>query len=430
MSNISVPLDRTSAPEIRSFDKISFHGTSHTSLSNGAELYYINEGEQDIVKIEIYLNAGQTAEVKNLTANFTARLLNEGTRQRTAKEIAEEIDYYGASLRAKANQDFTIISVLTLNKYLDQMLELTADVLSNATFPQKEFDTVIRNSRQKFSINKGKTDFLASLKFRELMFGTEHPYGYPVTDQGLADLSTKDLKQFYTDRYDLSTAKIFASGKVGEAQIASINSCLGALSRKGSSTSELAKNEENKSYRVETIHRDNALQAAIRLGRFLPGKEHEDYNALVILNTIMGGYFGSRLMSNIREEKGFTYGIYSIMSPFLQRNHMMIRTEVGVQHAEAALTEIWKELEKLKTEKVSDKELNLVKNYMLGNLLNESNGPFNKINTAKKLYLYGLKNEDFSSYIETIKNIDATRLQELAIRYYIKDAFTLVLAKD
>jgi len=144
----------------------------------------------------------------------------------------------------------------------------------------------------------------------------------------------------------------------------------------------------------------------------------------------LGGYFGSRLMSNIREDKGFTYGIYSIIHPFLAKNHMMIRTEVGVKQADDALKEIWNELNRLKTEEITAGELKLVKNYMMGNLLNESNGPFNKINTAKRLYLYGLDNEAFATYIHTLKTIDATSLKDLAIKYYNKDAFTLVIAKD
>lgn len=430
MSVIHSSIDRSKAPQVHSFDDIRFHGSSKKRLDNGAQLFYIDEGLQEIIKTEIYLKAGKNTEEKNLSANFTARLLREGTTSRTAQEIAEEIDFYGASLSAKANQDFTVISILTLNKYLDKMMQLTQDILTQAVFPEKEFETVIRNSRQKYAINKEKTDFIASQRFREIMFGESHRYGYSIKDEELADLSREDLVHFYKSNYNLSNAKIFASGKVGAEELETINKYIGSIPAITASETRLEEIPESTTYREEIIHKDKALQAAIRLGRFLPNKNEADYDGLLLLNTILGGYFGSRLMSNIREEKGFTYGIYSIIHPYLGKNHMMIRTDVGVQHTEAAIEEIWKEMNRLKEEEVSDEELKLVKNYMMGNLLNESNGPFNKINIAKRLYLYELEDESFSDYIETLKTIDATQLKNLAIKYYNKDAFTLVIARD
>jgi len=376
MSELATTINRKQAPEIKNFDDIRFNGSSTYTLDNGSKLFYISEGEQNIVKTEIYLQAGKSKEMKNLSANFTARLLREGTSSRTAQEIAEEIDFYGASLACKANQDFTVITVLTLNKYLDRMLELTKDILTEASFPEKEVKTILRNSLQKYTINKEKTDFLATQRFRELMFGETHKYGYAVTEEGLRDLSRDDLMKFYKSSYNLGEAKIFVSGKVAETEIQSLNKYLGSIPAIDSSNIKLTDIESATAYRKEVITKENALQAAIRLGRFLPNKDHKDYNGLIILNTVLGGYFGSRLMSNIREDKGFTYGIYSIMYPFLDENHMMIRTEVGVQHTEAAIEEIWNEINRLKEEDIPADELKLVKNYMMGNLLNESNGPF------------------------------------------------------
>jgi zinc protease len=167
----------------------------------------------------------------------------------------------------------------------------------------------------------------------------------------------------------------------------------------------------------------NGVQGAIRIGRRFVTRQHPDFAGLVVLNTIFGGYFGSRLMSNIREDKGFTYGIYSSIGAFIHDASLTIHTEVGSHVIEDAVKEIYKEMDLLCADRVGEEELLLVKNYLLGNILGDLDGPFSIMQRWRSLILNGFTIERFDENINTYKNISAQKLQSLAQEYFNKKNF-------
>ncbi|MNR03395.1 Peptidase M16 inactive domain protein [compost metagenome] len=170
-----------------------------------------------------------------------------------------------------------------------------------------------------------------------------------------------------------------------------------------------------------------ALQSAIRIGQLAINRKHKDFSGLQILNTVLGGYFGSRLMANIREDKGYTYGIGSGISSLQQAGYLFISTEVGADVCGAALTEIYKEIDLLKTTLIGEDELNLVRNYMLGSMLGSLENVFSHADKFKNIYFSGLDYDYYSRYIETVKTITAEELLALANKYFTTESFTEVV---
>jgi predicted Zn-dependent peptidase len=167
----------------------------------------------------------------------------------------------------------------------------------------------------------------------------------------------------------------------------------------------------------------NGVQGAIRIGRHFPNRNHPDYTPMRVLNALFGGYFGSRLMTNIREDKGYTYGIYSSLTPEKEGGSMVVTTETGTAVVEDAIKEVYKEMELLRQEPVDDEELLLVKNYLLGSILGDLDGPFSILQRWRTLILNGFDEAYFNENIRIYKTVTPAELHALAQKYYNKEDF-------
>jgi len=396
-------LNRTLAPEFHQVENIEFIDVINKNLDNGIELNYINGGSQEIIKINFTFNAGNWYQNKPLIASTTNSLIKEGTKSYSAFEIAEGIDNYGAFLEVENSFDTATITLYTLTKYLKNVLPFVKEVICEPTFSEKEFNIYKNNAIERFKVNLEKVSFVARKEFTELIFGNKNPYGSNVKIEDYNNLSLIDVKNFYNNNYQLSNCRILVSGFINDEILNTLNSFFGqeiltepSVSDKGISTIE---NNNNSIY----IKKDNALQSAIRIGRLIPNKLHHDHLGLQVLNTILGGYFGSRLMNNIREDKGFTYGINSGILSLKNGGYFFISTEVGADVTKDALREIYKEIEFLRTDEVSIEELDLVKNYMLGQFLKSCDGAFNMASLFESVRIYNLDYDFYKNYINTIK---------------------------
>jgi predicted Zn-dependent peptidase len=353
-------------------------------------------------------------------------LFKNGTHSKTAHQINEAFEQYGATLKAAAGDDWASISLYTLTKHLPVLLPMVREVVLEASFPEEELRLYKQNSIQRLLVSLRQCDFVANQQIDALLFGESHPYGRYTNEAAIANLTREDLVQFHHTQYDLGKAQLFAAGAIGTAEIELIQTLFGNESVRLSEPA-VPIPEYPLTTSAERVQRlsnaPNGVQGAIRIGRTFPNRHHPDFTPMVVLNTLMGGYFGSRLMSNIREDKGYTYGIYSSLQPMLHGGSMTIHTEAGREVCEAAIAEVWNELERLKTEPVPEEELRLVKNYLLGGLLGDLDGPFQLLSRWKSLLLNGFDKDRFDANIRTYKTIEAADLQVLAQRYYDRDAF-------
>ncbi len=413
-------LIRAQAPSINEIKKTEIIRASEFRLKNNIPVYHINVGTQDLVKIELLFPAGMWHQPSPLVGSAASTMLNEGTSKRSAKEISEMVDYYGAFLHTEITHDFAAVGVHSLNKHLPSVLPIIEEIISDSVFPQNEWDVYIKNKQQSFIVNNKKVSFVSRKKFAELLFGNEHPYGHNVNEDDFDKLKRDDAYNFYRQNYTAKDAIVVASGNVTDSTLQLIEKHFGGMKAEGRRQSEglLSEKAEGKNTNTQIgIHyeeKKDALQSAIRIGKMLFTKPHPDYCAMQVVNTIFGGYFGSRLMANIREDKGYTYGIGSAVVSFSHAGYFTISTEVGAEVTKDAIKEIYFELNKLQTEKVSESELSLVRNYMLGTFLRSIDGPFALADRFKGIHFSGLGYDYYDRLIETVRAITPEQILELA----------------
>jgi predicted Zn-dependent peptidase len=419
-------LDRKISPAIH--DAVAFEyklpPIKQTKLDNGLPLYWLDAGVQDVVQIDWVFPAGLWYEQKASVAHATAGLLKNGTSKHNAEQIHEALEFYGAQLKVNAGNDYATITLYSLTKHLPVLLPMIYEIISDATFPEHEVEIHKHNAIQRLLVNLRQCEFVANQRIDALLFGETHPYGRYSKQENIEALMREDLVAFYTKNYQLANAKIFMAGKVSEQEVKCINEIFGYV---GLNTSERRPDVFSIPEQPERIHRinndPNGVQGAVRIGRLFPNRHHPDYSPMVVLNTLFGGYFGSRLMSNIREDKGYTYGIYSSLSPELNGGSMIIHTETGRDVVEMAVKEVYHEMELLCNEPASDDELLLVKNYLLGGLLGDLDGPFSILQRWRTLILNGFTEDQFNNNIRIYKSITAKDLQMLAQKYYKPQEF-------
>lgn len=419
----SSKLNRKEPPEKRAVSKIELPKPSISTLPNGAKLAVINAGTQDIVKMEVIFNGGTRYQKKFLLAQGAISLMFEGTTTRSSNQIAEQLDYYGSFLQHSFDRDFASVSLFTTRKYFAASLEVVADSLFNPTYPKNELDIFKRKGKQSLTLELEKVETIARQRFFQCLFGPDHPYGSFANPDDFDKLNQPDVTEFHRNFLTLSNSFIILAGKVDEPEVKAVETLLGVHSPEKlpdnlSSSLPAAMQTTRKNF----TYKENAIQSAVRIGKQMVHRNHPDYIGLMVLNTILGGYFGSRLMQNLREDKGFTYGISSILIPYRETSVFMIATEVGKDVTKPSVEEIYGEIEKLRSTPVPAEELDLVKGQLIGDLLRTLDGPLAIADSIAGLYQYNNMNLKFlDQTIETINTITPNELQSLAISYFNPD---------
>lgn len=419
-------IDRTIAPHIH--DAVDFNlnlkPVHKFTLDNDVPVYAINAGTQEVLSLELVFYAGNWYEEQNVVAASANFLIKNGTSKKSAYVINEDIEFYGAYFNRSCYNETATISLHCLSKHLNELLPLITEVITDAVYPEEEIDIYKQNQKQRLKVNLQKCDFVANRLIDEYIFGINHPYGKYTNEADYDKITRQQLLDFYNRYYINGRCVVFVGGKLPADFEYTLNKYLGNLpfNRQAIPTlkHELQSATEKK-YRI--INDANGVQGAVRLGRTFPNRHHPDFIPVQVLNNLFGGFFGSRLMSNIREDKGYTYGIHSYIQNHLDTCAWMISTEAGRDVCEATLNEIYFEMDKLKNELVDEDELHLVRNYMLGTILGDLDGPFQIIARWKNYILNGLDEKYFYNTIHTVKNISAKELQTLAQKYLNKEEF-------
>lgn len=392
------------------------------TLDNGVEVYSINCGAEDVVQIEWVFYAGNWFEEKNLVAASTNFLLKNGTSGKNSFQLNEHFEYYGAHLNRHCHNETATVSLHSLSKHLEVLLPVVKELISDSVFPEEEISTYQQNMKQRLKVNLKKCDFVAHRLIDKYVYGEHHPYGRFTRFEDFDAITREELAKFYQQYYLNGKMIIFVAGKLPGDIFSSLNKNFGELKNQPVTSYDIAiQPSDEKKYRV--INDPKGVQGAIRLGTLFPNRHHPDFLKAQVLNTLFGGFFGSRLMSNIREDKGYTYGIHSYVQNHVHQTAWIISTEAGRDVCESAIVEIYKEMELLRNKLVGDEELLLVRNFMMGSLLADLDGPFQIINRWKNIILNGLDENYFYRSIDTIKTVSSTDVQELANKYLTPENF-------
>ena len=390
-------------------------------LDNGLKVYMIDAGDEEITRIDVIITAGSAFQSKRLVASSVGRLLKEGTKTYSSSVIANEFDYYGAYFDTSVTKDSSTLTLYSLTKHLEKLLPLVSEMLVDANFQQHELDIHLNRKKQEYLVNREKVRYSAMLEFSSLVFGKHSAYGQTLEESDFDKVKQQDLIEFYTSHYSIQNSYMIVSGRADEKVAGLINRYFGNGLNDRSNHIDRIKFVDVNGQMEKYIAQPEAMQSAIRIGRPMINKMHPDYNRFVLLNTILGGYFGSRLMSNLREDKGYTYGVSSFTLNYINGAAFSIATEVNASHTQAAIDEIYHEMEVLRSEKISGKELQLVKNYIYGTFLRNFDGPFALADRFRSAYDFGLRFDYYLNSLDEILSVNSDELIETANKYLNPD---------
>jgi predicted Zn-dependent peptidase len=416
-------LDRKNAPEISDINEIKFIEPKIIQLNELVPLYWLNEVPNNTARLDFYFDAG-TARENGVIGSLTAGLIFSGTKEKNSTVIHNLLDDHGAYFDVGVTHESALISFYALNDQMLSVFKIFEDAFENGIFPQNEIDELINDRKQKFLVNSEKVGFLAQREFQKNIFhGTT--YGNIIELQDYDTIDQTGIIDFFNRFYRNGLMKVVIVGNLPEDEVNYIvnQSKKWCLNRKP----EFVFDFSNKQGRV-TLEKKGALQSAVRIGKVLFNKQDPDFLAFSVLNTILGDFFGSRLMKNIREDKGYTYGIGSFLSELNNIGYFLIGTEVGTGVREEAIEEIRKEITLLQNELVSQDELDLVKNYLLGQVLKSADGPYAMMDLFLNVETHGLNLDFYNDFIQKIKTIQPEELRELARKYLTWDSMSIVTA--
>lgn len=412
-------LDRTVPPPFVKSSSFELITPEEKILSNGVQLFFVPGGFQDVVKIEFVFEAGRWFEEKPGAAHFTAQLLSKGTRQKNSFEIARLFDQYGAHLEVNPGLDFVSISLYALTKNLAPVLELLIEILSTPTFPEKELSQTQAVYIQNLKVNNEKTSYVASRVFRRNLFGEHHPYGSEVEENDVERLDVNNLHHHFGEFFH--SARVFVSGKIetphGNLMVDTFRQLHAGKRHPAISHSIIAKPGH------QHVKKGESVQASIRMGKRSPLRSHSDYVDVLFVSHILGGYFGSRLMKNIREEKGLTYGISASIHGLRNGSFLVIGADVNKENARLTFDEVRKELKALRTTIISPGELETTRNHFIGSLQSEMTTPFAHAEKIKTISLFNLQRDHYQRMITRIDNITPAEIAAVSERYFHEDTF-------
>jgi predicted Zn-dependent peptidase len=410
-------IDRTIAPETEEILSFNLVEANSSKLENGINIHRIQAGNEAVLKVDFIFNAGSLHQTKKGQASLTNRMIAEGTNKYSAKQLADALDFYGAYISTRSATDESSVTLYCLSKHLSSCLTYIYEMFTDANFPEDDLKILTQNSVQKLAVNEQKNSFLVRKYFYESIFGEENPYGSSINKGDYLNINRRDLVDFYQTNYINKLEHILISGQADEESINEMEKFCTKFSNTITKNTILFPAFNPSKEKKKFNNKPGSSQSAIRIGRPIFNRSHKDFRKFQLLNLILGGYFGSRLMKNIREDKGLTYGIYSSLESYKNGACWYIETEMNNELREKGLFEIYKELKTLREDLIDDEELQTAKNYLLGSFLRSIDSPFSLADRYKILLDYNLEYSYYYEFIEIVKNTKAEEIRSLANEY-------------
>lgn len=389
------------------------------TLANGTKIHAYAQRDLSVFQMEVVVLGGRSTEKSNLSAKCLSGILKDGTSSKTSDDIADAIDLYGGKLRVWSNMDFITMSVSALSRYASEMIALSFDIYSKPSLKATDLERYKKAEIQRLMVALTKNENVAYRHFTHLIFGDTHPYGYNSTPEMYEAVTIDQVITHFESNFISSRTHLFYSGYLGDDALNDIRRSFGNLEC-GSDSPALTQYAYNDTVRQEVkILNRGEQQSSIMVGRRVIGRNHPDFPALYLTLMILGGYFGSRLMKVIREEKGLTYDISCHIEHMLYGDFFYISTDTT--DVNEVLDEIYHQIQIIKTEQVPSDELKMVKNYVMGTFLTLTDGPFRRMQFLKSLVLTDYTAEDFAAFMHAMLSIDAEAIMSVANLYLKKE---------
>ncbi|WP_375585889.1 M16 family metallopeptidase [Cyclobacterium xiamenense] len=411
-------IDRSQAPPFVLPDEIDLKPPECRLLPGGMRLYYNPSPTIDAVKVEVLFPVHfQTDQPYNpLVSFFTLHMLPEGTRALPSDQLDDFFDFHGSEVEILSGFERHGLGLVTTKKHLKNVLPVFRSLFTDAVFPEKHF--LKRKSQKKLSlsIQQEQTGARANQLIRAGLFGKEHPFGRHPSEEDVDAVSREQLIAYYQNGF-LTVPQLFVTGDLSEGELLFLEEQFASLPcRKDPPLPPPAFNADSASRQTEV--KPKAVQSSIRMGKWMIPMAHPDYQTLSFFNTVLGGYFGSRLIRNIREEKGYTYGINSFLGNVNGGGYWMVSADVKGGFGDEVIREVYKEIQRLIADPIPPDELEIVKNYLAGTLLSGFSNPFDLMSHFQRVHFEGLDFSVFTQQLAFIKDFDGDRLREIGSAYF------------
>jgi len=398
-------------------------------LSNGLPVYLIGNGPEGLLRIEFVFHAGQRMEKVHLASAVTNAMLTEGTILRDAASINNLIDATGALFSHTADKDSAGLVTVTLTRKLDEVISLAEEVLFHPSFPEREFRMMKEKRMQAFLTGRQRTAVRAREEFYRALCGDTNPYGRVTCAEDYDSLTTSHLRDFHKARYNPENMYITVAGRNPEQTLPLLENRFAGEGHSIWNKPVISPLEFGTASpgSIFCEVRDS-VQSTVRMGWKGITRDHPDYLGLQVATMLLGGYFGSRLMRKIREEKGYTYGIHAVAGAFHGIGYIAIMTDVATGWREETLGEIRKEIARLQEEDVSNDELLVVRNHTMGEIARMFDGPFLVAEAIKGIVDYDAGHDYYERFVDTVNNITPGKIKELFSTYFRSDQAYEIIA--
>ena len=417
-------LNRTSAPSFKPITKVTIPNVDTTVLSNGRKVFFLNDPAVEVFKIELIIPCGSWYVENYNLVSLALKMLNEGTKSKAPQQFAEEVDFLGSFTEFSPGFDKSSISFYGLSKFFDKNVTLLSEVISEPRFDEQQFESLKKKEVQRLKLNLEKSSYLSSIALRSSLFGLDHPYGRNNSVTNIQAIKLKEVKDFFASNF--SDFDLMLSGKLPEDFFTTLESSFGKS--KINPVSALKHEIINTAGRYNEIRKPAFVQSSIKIGKTLFNRTHPDYMKFTVTNELFGGFFGSRLMKNIREDKGFTYGIHSHLYSLNHEGYFSIGTDVNGENEQSTVDEVFKEIVRLQQETVSESELETVKNYMAGSFAGSVNSPFAIIEKFKAVHYQGLDMGFYNQYLDAVYAVKSSDITQIVNEHLQPDSFYTCIA--
>jgi predicted Zn-dependent peptidase len=398
---------------IKAFNNLPVH---NYQLDEGMNIFGFYNDDVKAVKLDFLFEAGQADQSKTFLAAFTNAMIREGNSNGKSKSAEEILDYYGIFLNQKVTHSWSVFSFYLPIMHLDKLLPVAYEMLFQPVFTEEALQFLKEKTRQRLRQNLQRTDYRAAAYLKSLLWGENNPLGFYPREKALDKLEVQDIKHFYQQHYPHS-CRIGISGYFPKNIKDQINQFFGKI-HVTYQNRKIAQPKLLSTSPVEHhITMSNKNQTSLKWGKHIPGPGHSDYFAFKVADTVFGGFFGSRLMRNIREDKAYTYGIYSTIRPTRFGCTHTITTDVGHDYLEDTIHQIEYEAEQLRSDRIGTEELRLVQNYMAGELLSIFDGAFKHASIYRYLIEMDMDFSYYADFLNTIYQLTPDDIRDVANRH-------------
>jgi len=428
-------LDRSKPPKSGKPRDVNFPKFYEAKTDNGITVLVIEDSRLPLVTTRfVFKNGSYTDHFSGVDkyglGSMTSELLVKGTESRTATDIAEEVDYIGATLSSGCDYDATYVSSYSLKKYFDNMFDIISDVIFNPLFAEEEISR-LREQRLNVLLSMvDDGDYLADKVFKKYVYGNS-PYAYPVegNHNSIKSIGRKDIQNFYGKVFSPENLIVAFVGDItpDEAML-KLNSKFYKWENKKSSRDEIITPSLHDSTKVYLVEKKGAVQSSLKIGHLGISRDNPEFIPAYIMNTMLGGYFTSRINKNLREENGYTYGARSYFSCNKYSGDFSINTEVKTEITSNTVKEILKELNDIRNDFVGKEELQNVKNYISGNFPLQLETPNAIASKVINLKLHNLEDDYYNTYIRKVNNLTKEDIKNAAEKYLHPDKLSISIA--